>query len=60
MYIVMMLQKSIKTELFDVNAVDGDHLGFLSVFKTKKAARKVWGKDVELLEIEVRKLEETR
>ena len=53
MYIVMMLQKSIKTDLFDVSAVDGDHLGFLSVFKTKKAAQKVWGKGVKLARVRV-------
>jgi len=51
-FIVMRLQRKLETTLLPVSVVDGDHLGMLSVYKTKKAAREVWGKDVKLVEIE--------
>lgn len=50
-YIVMRLQKSIKTNLGPVSVVDDDHMGFISVFKTKKGARKICGSNVQLYEV---------
>lgn len=49
----MRLQKKIKTNVVDVNVAKDDHLGMLSVYRTKTAARKVWGKNVEIVEVEV-------
>jgi hypothetical protein len=54
MYIVMRVQKQIKTTLLPVTVEDGDHLGFLSVYATKKAAHAVWGNDVELQECTIK------
>lgn len=50
-YVVMRLQRNIEVGDLKVSAEVGDHMGFLSVFKTKTAARKVWGKDAKLKEI---------
>lgn len=56
MFLVMRIQKTIQTDSVfgcKVNTSVGDHIGFLSVYKTKKAAQKVWGKDVELVEVKL-------
>lgn len=54
LYIVMRVQKKINTSLMPIVVEDGDHLGFLSVYATKKAAQSVWGKDVELQACEIK------
>lgn len=54
LYIVMRVQKKIHTSLMPVVVENGDHLGFLSVYATKKAAQAVWGKDVELQACEIK------
>lgn len=53
MYLAMKMVKQQKTNMFDVNIENKEVglLGALYVFKTKKAAREWFGKDVQLLEV---------
>lgn len=52
-WVVQRLIKEVNTNVYPVNLVTKEHLGVLSVFRTKKDARNIWGKDISLVEITI-------
>lgn len=54
MYLVMRIQTEIQTNIMPISVVDGEHLGMLSVYASKKSAQKVWGKNIELQEVRIK------
>lgn len=52
-YLVLRMEKVLTTNAFPVSLETEDTFGACMVYKTKAKARKVWGKDVKLAEIEI-------
>ena len=54
-YIALWLNKTIESDTEEINCTDKDTLGVVFVFRTKIAARKIYGQGVTLLPIEYAK-----
>lgn len=52
-YLVLRMEKVLTTNAFPVRLETEDTLGACMVYKTKAKARKVWGKDVQVVEINI-------
>ena len=59
-YIVLRLQTSSQTSYgwpINLHTPSTGHLGMMSVYATKKAARKVYGEDIQLQEISITEIQ---
>lgn len=54
-YLVLRMQKEFKTNAFPICLETKDTWGACMVYKTKAKAQKVWGKDIQLAEIDILK-----
>lgn len=52
-YLVLRMQTVLTTNALPVTLETEDTFGACMVYKTKAKARKVWGKDIQLAEIEI-------
>ncbi len=52
-WLAMRCLKEMHTTMFPVNICVGDILGACMVFKTKKAAKEMFGKNVLLVEVKI-------